>query len=231
MSRQLGCTTSWPRSAFTVALRLVHFIYCRKFCIQTCNSLKKLNFISSKWGNILNCLYQYLLKYLDVKFLLLGISMLNWERGPLECWNGFSKNMSKYGVGWRNENGERLHNFFISNIRCLQQTLDFSIDRAEISHITTSTGTIRNSVSRNITALHGNITPRLTTCYVNRGELRNSWHIGRLGMTDIRRIYSWPTADIRLTSGGQAAVPRLTDGWHTADILLTYAGYTAESLS
>ena len=59
--------------------------------------------------------------------------------------NGYSENMGKYGVGRRNENGERLLNFLISNKMFAANTGFQHSSR----HITTRTGTIRDSRSRN----------------------------------------------------------------------------------
>ena len=59
--------------------------------------------------------------------------------------NGYSENMGKYGVGRRNENGERLLNFLISN-KMLAANTGF---QHSSRHITTRTGTIRDSRSTN----------------------------------------------------------------------------------
>jgi hypothetical protein len=59
--------------------------------------------------------------------------------------NGYSENMGKYGVGRRNENGERLLNFLISNKMFAANTGFQHSSR----HITTRTGTIRDPRSRN----------------------------------------------------------------------------------
>ena len=50
-----------------------------------------------------------------------------------------------------------------------------------------------------------------------------TWENGRLGMTEIRRIYGGHMADIRRTHGGYMADGRRTHGEHTANIQRTYA--------